>query len=381
MIGQSSRGLHKLRVALLAALSMLMWTAAARAHEISPAVIDIRVAEGQVQLEMSVSIEAFLAEIALDQVTDTKEAANSEAYDALRSLDPAGLEARLREGWTSIAPSMTLIIQDNPVALSLLGAAIPAIGDPELERVSVLTVSAEIPPGAETFRFGWAAKYGEMILREADLEGGFVDYVSVGAMSPDLSLRGQAPKTGWQSFVTFIPVGFDHIVPKGLDHILFVMGLFLLSTRLRPLLWQVTSFTAAHTVTLGLASLGVIAVNPAVVEPLIAISIVYVAVENILAKDMMRWRPVLVFAFGLLHGMGFATVLGEFGLPEQGFIPALLGFNVGVELGQICVILICFAAFGFWFGSKPWYRARISVPLSVLIAAVGAYWAVERMFL
>lgn len=360
---------------------MLMWSTATRAHEISPAVIDLRIADGQVQLEMSVSVEAFLAGIALDQGTNTKDAANSDTYDALRLLDPDDLTANLEENWTSIAANIHLFFKEKIANLALKKATIPEVGDTEVERVSILHISAEIPPGATSFRFGWASEYGELILREADLDGGFVDYVNAGTMSPELSLRGQAPKTGWKSFVIFIPVGFDHIVPKGLDHILFVMGLFLLSTKLRPLLWQVTSFTAAHTVTLGLASLGVITVNPGIVEPLIAISIVYVAVENVLAKDMMRWRPVLVFAFGLLHGMGFATVLGEFGLPETGFVPALLGFNVGVELGQLCVIVLCFALVGAWFGRKPWYRARISVPASVVIALIGAYWAVERVLL
>ena len=94
---------------------------------------------------------------------------------------------------------------------------------------------------------------------------------------------------------------------------------------------------------------------------------------------MHAWRPLVVFGFGLLHGLGFASVLSEFGLPQGQFIPALLGFNVGVELGQLTVIAMAFLAVGLWFGRKGWYRPAIAVPASAVIALVGAYWFVERV--
>ncbi|CAN0588825.1 unnamed protein product, partial [Ectocarpus sp. 12 AP-2014] len=128
----------------------------------------------------------------------------------------------------------------------------------------------------------------------------------------------------------------------GLDHILFVLGLFFLSTRMGPLLWQISAFTLAHTVTLALGALGYVNIPGNIVEPIIAASIVYVAVENIVSDKLHRWRPLVIFVFGLLHGLGFASVLGEFGLPADQFIPALIGFNVGVELGQLTVIAIAF---------------------------------------
>ena len=116
-----------------------------------------------------------------------------------------------------------------------------------------------------------------------------------------------------------------------------------------------------------------------IVEPLIAASIVYVAVENIFAKGLNPWRPFVIFGFGLLHGLGFASVLGEFGLPDGQFIPALIAFNIGVELGQLTVIALAFLAVG-WFARKSWYRAGIAIPASCIIAAVGAYWCIERVF-
>jgi len=175
-------------------------------------------------------------------------------------------------------------------------------------------------------------------------------------------------------------VGFDHIVPKGLDHILFVLGLFFLSPKLGALFWQGSAFTLAHTVTLALGALGWVNVPGSIVEPLIAASIVAVAVENIVSGGLSKWRPLVIFGFGLLHGLGFASVLGEFGLPEGQFIPALLGFNIGVELGQLAVIAVAFALV-FWAVRKEWYRRVIAIPASLVIAAIGAFWVVERTLL
>ena len=175
--------------------------------------------------------------------------------------------------------------------------------------------------------------------------------------------------------------GFGHIIPKGLDHIVFVLGLFFFSLHIRPLLMQVTSFTLAHTVTLALAALGYVTISPAIVEPLIAASIVFVAVENILRPKLGAWRTAVVFLFGLLHGLGFASVLGELGGGQANFLARLIGFNIGVEIGQLAVILGAFLAVGYWFGTKPWYRSAIAIPASVVIALIGAYWLAERTIL
>ncbi len=177
----------------------------------------------------------------------------------------------------------------------------------------------------------------------------------------------------------YLRLGFTHILPLGLDHILFVLGLFLLNTAWRPLLAQVTAFTAAHTLTLGLSTYGVVSLSPTIVEPLIALSIAWIAFENVFTDELKWWRPLVVFGFGLLHGLGFAGVLTELGLPRGEYLTALLGFNVGVELGQLAVILLAFVTVGA-FRKRPWYRARVTVPMSVLIGLMGLYWAAERIF-
>ncbi|MEM7297982.1 MAG: HupE/UreJ family protein, partial [Bacteroidota bacterium] len=177
----------------------------------------------------------------------------------------------------------------------------------------------------------------------------------------------------------FVKAGIEHIVPKGMDHILFVLGLFFSSLILGSLLWQVTAFTLAHTITLALAALGFVQAPSGIVEPLIALSIVWIAVENCVFKQTNKWRPAVVFGFGLLHGLGFASVLSEYGLPKGDLVPSLLAFNIGVELGQLLVLLT--AALLVWFiRKKDWYRQRIQIPASFMIAFVGLYWFIERVF-
>jgi hypothetical protein len=180
--------------------------------------------------------------------------------------------------------------------------------------------------------------------------------------------------------ILYLQLGFTHILPLGLDHILFVLGLFLLSPKLKPVLWQTTAFTAAHSITLALAMFKVITPSPAIVEPIIALSIMYVALENIWSPALKRSRIGIVFLFGLVHGMGFANVLGSLGLPQDAYFTSLLMFNVGVELGQLAVILSAFLLFGKWFGNKPYYRKAVVIPLSILIAIMAGYWTVERLF-
>ena len=159
---------------------------------------------------------------------------------------------------------------------------------------------------------------------------------------------------------------------------LFVLGIFLLTRRTKAILWQVSAFTLAHSITLGLSIYGLVSISPRVVEPLIALSIAYVAVENVLLSELKPWRIVLVFAFGLLHGLGFAGALRDVGLPRSEFATALVTFNVGVEAGQLAVIAAATAMVG-WYCRRDWYRRRIVVPVSATIACVAVYWVVERI--
>ena len=192
-------------------------------------------------------------------------------------------------------------------------------------------------------------------------------------------MDGIAEQTVWDVIGLYLQLGYSHILPKGLDHILFVLALFFASPRLKPLAWQISAFTLAHTLTLGLAVLGLITLPPSIVEPMIALSIAFVAIENIVFKDMQRWRPLVVFGFGLFHGLGFAGVLTELGLPQGQLLPSLLSFNLGVEAGQLTIILAMWFAL-HRFRDASWYPL-LAKGASALIAGVALWWVIERVFL
>ena len=143
---------------------------------------------------------------------------------------------------------------------------------------------------------------------------------------------------------------------------------------------QATAFTIAHSITLGLAMSGHITPLPSIVEPIIALSIMFVAIENMLITELKPWRILIVFFFGLIHGLGFASALKELALPQSDFFTSIIMFNIGVELGQLAIILFMYFAIAKWFRNKQWYRARIVMPLSAMIAVIALYWTIERVF-
>jgi hypothetical protein len=185
--------------------------------------------------------------------------------------------------------------------------------------------------------------------------------------------------SGSDAALVYLKLGYHHILPLGLDHILFVLSLFLLSPKLKPLLWQATAFTIAHSVTLGLAMYHVINPPVHIVEPLIALSILYVSLENIFSPKLKASRVGVVFLFGLVHGMGFAGALGQLGLPQNSYLLSLIMFNLGVELGQLTIILVAYFLLAKWFGNKPYYRKVFVIPISAVIAVIAAVWTVQRI--
>lgn len=179
----------------------------------------------------------------------------------------------------------------------------------------------------------------------------------------------------------YLKLGYTHILPLGLDHILFVLSLFMLSPKLKPLLWQASAFTVAHSITLGLSMYHIINPPANIVEPLIALSILYVSLENIFSPRLKASRIGIVFLFGLVHGLGFAGALGKLGLPQDAYLLSLVMFNIGVELGQLTIILAAYFLLGKWFGNKSYYRRLIVIPASAVIAIVSAVWTVQRLLI
>ena len=202
-------------------------------------------------------------------------------------------------------------------------------------------------------------------------------YLQPGEKSPLLSNQSQS--TAGNTIIEYLILGIEHIVPKGLDHILFIIGIFFYALKFKPLLLQVTMFTVAHSITLILASFNLIFIPAAIVEPLIALSISYVAIENIFQKRSTLLRYLIIFIFGLIHGLGFAFVLGDIGLNTGQLVLSLISFNIGVEIAQIAIIIL--ASIIFIIPSRQsWYRAFLQIPISVIISMIGLYWFIERVF-
>lgn len=352
------------------------------AHEVRPAVADAEVSGEEVLIQYRLTLEPLLAGMNLAGLEDTNDSPLSGLYDQLRALPGTTLEDQFKAAWPRLAPDFVITSDGQTLTPEIVSLSVPEPGDVALPRDSRLILRADLPSGEAPVQIGWDARFGPLVLRQSG-EGDdlFAAYLNDGALSEPLPRQGVVEESAIQTFARFIVLGVEHIIPKGLDHILFVLGLFFFSLKMRPLLLQITAFTVAHTVTLALASLGVVSVPGAIVEPLIAASITFIAIENIRGGAITWVRIAVVFAFGLLHGLGFAGVLSELDLPATQFVTGLIGFNIGVEIGQLTVILLAWALLAVPFGARPWYRRAIAIPASALIGLVGAYWVIERVFL
>ncbi|HYN05560.1 MAG TPA: HupE/UreJ family protein [Vicinamibacteria bacterium] len=300
------------------------------------------------------------------------EALSPAARDELVSRLEALLKRRIRVRFDG-APApfeVTLPERGKPRAPDQLPSALGLVA----------RLTGRVPDGAREVTFFASLAFPQVRLAVArpGEAAGPMELVTPGAESRPIALTGPAlPPGAGETLRRFLALGVTHILPFGLDHVLFVAGLALLSPRLGPLLAQVTAFTLAHTLTLALSSYGFVSLPSRLVEPLIALSIVYVGVENAVSPRLRPSRLVLVFAFGLLHGLGFAGVLAEMGLPERHHLLALLAFNAGVEIGQLAVIALVAGALALW-ARRGGDRRGLVRPASLAIAAVGLFWTVER---
>ena len=363
--------------ALLLAVTM---PRSAAAHELRPAIATMTVAaDGQVEIDLGLNLEAAMAGVGPDHA-DTDDSTNAPIYDELRAMGPEPLRDAFSSFGGRLLEGISLSTQDGtPIELSVAALDVPEAPDLALARHSEVTLVGRLPEAAQGLVWRYDPAFGASVIRmssEANGEVSYSEYLAAGAASQPIAVEG-AERSALQVLANYVQVGFVHVLPLGLDHILFVVGLFLLSPRLSPLLWQVSAFTLAHTITLALGATGTVVLPSAPVETLIAASIAYVAIENLFTARLHAWRPVIVFGFGLLHGLGFAGVLAEVGLPQEQFALALIAFNIGVELAQITVIAGCFVIVG-WAMRREWYRPAIVVPASAAIAALALYWVLQR---
>jgi len=354
------------------AATVAVWCGAVvRAHEIGTTRVSVLFRAGhtydiEIVTDAAALVDKLAAFAGRPAMVDTRP-------DRLRSL-LAGFDEQFRKRVTiafDASDARPAIAYD--VAAGTGAAAAP---------VATIRLTGPIPPNSRHFAWSYAWTFASyaLTLRNAVSDNPATEWLEGSQRSAPFALTSPAPSFDrLRTARRYLSLGFTHIVPNGLDHVLFVLGIYLLSRRARSVLYQVIAFTIAHSITLGLSMYGLVTASPRIVEPMIAISIAYVAIENIFLSELKSWRVALVFAFGLLHGLGFAGALKDLALSRSEFATALVTFNLGVEMGQLTVIGGAFLLVGWYCADRTWYRSRIVVPASVLIACTAVYWTIERL--
>ena len=357
------------------------------ADVVKPALVEISVyTDERVEIEIRTSVEALLTEIN-GRFRNTTESPNAEAYDRFREMSADDLTVAFRSFHDRLLNGVQLAIDGKAVPLQIAAVDIPPPGYTKVPRASVIYLEGHIPRDALALTWYYPLAFGDQAVRVRQVN----EETNQWHWSAHQWIREDRPTDpfslteifGQPSQIkvmnTYVEAGFFHIVPRGWDHMLFIMGIFLMTLKLKPLIWQATMFTLAHSITLTAGVFEWIRLPVAIVEPLIALSIAYVAIENLFLKRMSRLRLPVVFAFGLLHGLGFASMLTDFGLPEGAYIQALLWFNVGVEFGQLAVLFAGYFVLSIWFSRESTFRRWVTLPGSVIIGWIGVSWCYDRI--
>ena len=363
---------------------LFFFSSTINSHEIKPAIVDLIIADGQASIDFKINAEQILSGVDASQYQDTNDAPQAELYDQFREKNEEELKQDIQQNWNLFQDQITIIGLEGS-SLSLVDLMIDQDVNPEYPRDTNLKTEAPLNQNEITIQF--ATELGPVVIRQfEDISKEnmiFSTYLQPGEISAELSPLSQATMS--QTIIEYIILGMEHIVPKGLDHILFIFGVFFFAVKLKPLLWQVTMFTLAHSLTLILASLKLVFIPASIIEPLIALSIGYVAFENIFQRQgkfhsrSNAIRYAVIFFFGLIHGLGFAFVLEDIGLPTGQLILSLLSFNIGVEIAQIGLVVLAYLLM-FYPSKQLWYRKAIQIPCSLVIGLIGIYWFFERVF-
>ena len=355
-----------------------------KSHEIKPSIADFSINESSLTFEIRLNAELILSGIDASDIQNTDNSNLSYKYDDLRKLPDNDLKENIMSNWDNISQNIYIKLDGDVQKLNLLSIEIINQRNYEVTRDTIINFHIPLDKKNTSFSFSMSKKFGSIILREQNLNKNvdqlYTNYLNSGDASDLINLNHTVALTKINSFIKYLFLGIEHIIPKGLDHMLFIIGLFLFSNLIRPLLLQVTMFTIAHTITLVIASLSLINVNGSIVEPLIALSIVYIGVENIFKKySNTKIRYYVIFLFGLLHGLGFALVLKDVGLDYSNLLINLVSFNIGVEIAQIFILFLLYLTIGLFFSKKKYYKIIFQIPLSLFISLIAIYWFVERI--
>jgi len=381
---------------LTASLGLLLLWGLASAHTMMPTLVLVSFDRpGAVDIKVDADLSLLLG--------------SPENYYAFATASAAAQQAQATQLAPKLMANLQLLVGSQPLQPRLTGFTVAQASkadflDNTTNKATTLHFMAALPAGGGPLRLvlplGADVNYpvaytvqipAQRLSMTRWLEEGMHEsdpFAWAGRVPSAAATAGSAPgpTTGFdpdalswpRQLALYLRLGFHHIVPEGTDHILFVLGLFFLGITWRKLLSQTTVFTIAHATTLFLSMYGIFRLPSHIVEPAIALSIAYIAAENVLRPRLGPGRLAIVFGFGLIHGLGFASSLSDVPFPKHQFIFALLGFNFGVDAGQLFVIAVAFALVG-WFRNRPWFRARIAIPCSLVIAAIGLFWAVQRI--
>jgi hydrogenase/urease accessory protein HupE len=348
-----------------AALLLLLTLAAAKA-EAHPAPFSY--------LDLHVGDDGVRGELVLHVV----DVAHDLGIDAERLLDPSVAVAERDRIVDLVAPRLMLRV-DERAAVPEWGSIAPA-GDRHAVALGFRVAGAR--PGTVTVRarmFPYDPFHQTFVNIYED--GSLRQQAVFNATDGERVYYAGTVQGTFAVIRTFVPAGVHHIL-IGPDHILFLVGLLLLGGGWWPLLRIVTAFTIGHSITLSLAALNIVTPPATIVEPAIALSIIFVGADNLLVgtsgRDVRAW---IALAFGLVHGFGFANVLREFGLPAEALGWSLFSFNLGVEIGQVLVVAVVAAALAFVRERNQAAARRLAFAGSLVVIVAGAYWFVERVFL
>ncbi len=363
---------------------LLFFSISIQADVVKPALVEVSIFSNKTaKIEIDLSLEAVMTGIGT-QYKNTTDAPTSAQYDELRALKPNLLRQRFKEFEVEFLNSLEFSVNGKKQTLVLDHAQLDIIGYKKRPRKTVLIYTVKLDEWPKQLSWQYAKDYGDSALRwqvykKDEYNWSQWQWLRDAAPSGDIDINHPEPLSKTQQFLQFTSIGFDHVIPLGWDHILFIIGMALSSLLWRRLLLLVTTFTVAHTITLGLAMYGMVEISAKIVEPLIAFSIAYVAIENLITHQSIKRKSISVFIFGLIHGLGFATMLKEFEMAPDSFLTTLIGFNVGVELAQIVIVLGVAGMLLILRRLKLNYRQLAVIPVSILIALIGFWWGVERL--
>ena len=338
---------------------------AVHAHPIPFSYLDLRLNDGQIEGTLVAHIEDLAHDLNVDPPGALLDAKIAESRkDAIAEL----IRARL-----------TLLADGQPVGWKLLGVE-PL---PDRQAVSCeLRFDTTVKPSALRIQcalFPYDPQHQTFLnVYEEDR----LVHQEIFTQDHLIFVYRPGDRQGWMSVVKeFIPAGVYHIF-SGPDHVLFIIGLLLMGGTLSRLLGIVTAFTIAHSITLSLAALNVINPSPRLIEPAIALSIIYVGIDNLMVgktgRDVRAW---IAFFFGFVHGFGFAGVLREFGLPREALGWSLFSFNFGVEIGQACIVIVVASLLAAIRNRNQALARRIMKVGSVCVILAGTWWFIQRVFL